>query len=71
VTAMTNPDNSRENDTVEVFQSKIDGQWRWRRQAANGEIIAVPGEGYANKDHAFAMALSINGIEPVYASDEH
>lgn len=62
---MTNPDSSRANDTVEVFQSNIDGQWRWRRKSANGEVIAVPGEGYVNKDHAVAMALSINDIEPV------
>ena len=27
----------------------IKREWRWRLRAANGNIIAVSGEGYANK----------------------
>lgn len=32
-------------DRTVVFQDKA-GEWRWRRQAANGEIIATSGESY-------------------------
>ncbi|ELZ21697.1 DUF1508 domain-containing protein [Haloterrigena salifodinae] len=34
--------------TFEVFQDRA-GEWRWRLVAANGNIIADSGEGYASK----------------------
>ena len=33
---------------IEVFRDRR-GHWRWRLRAANGRIIAVPGEGYVNR----------------------
>lgn len=32
------------------------GEYRWRRIAENGNIIAVSGEGYKNKQDALEMA---------------
>ncbi len=39
------------NDKIEIFQDKA-GEWRWHRQAANGEIIASSGEGYTRQEDA-------------------
>jgi len=33
----------------QVYKDAKD-EWRWRLVAANGKIIAVPGEGYKNKN---------------------
>jgi uncharacterized protein YegP (UPF0339 family) len=47
------------------------GEWRWRRIARNGQIIATSGEGYKNFNHCFKMILrmchecSIEAIELV------
>jgi uncharacterized protein YegP (UPF0339 family) len=35
-------------DRVEVYRDDA-GEWRWRKVAANGEIIATSGEGYTRK----------------------
>jgi len=32
-------------DTIEVYKDDA-GKFRWRRQAANGEIVADSGQGY-------------------------
>lgn len=32
----------------QMFKDKA-GEWRWRLKAANGKIIATPGEGYKNR----------------------
>ena len=36
---------------VEYFTDSA-GEWRWRIQSPNGQIIAVSGEGYKNKADA-------------------
>lgn len=41
-------------------------EWRWRREAANGEIIAVSGEGYLSLQHCIKMAVSVNGWPVCY-----
>jgi uncharacterized protein YegP (UPF0339 family) len=46
-------------DTVTVYQDEA-GEWRWRRQADNGEIVATSGEGYTDKTHAGRMAFELN-----------
>lgn len=46
-------------DTVTVYQDEA-GEWRWRRQSANGEIVSTSGEGYENKTHAQDMAFELN-----------
>lgn len=35
-------------DKFEVYKD-LAGEWRWRVTAANGEIIAVSGEGFTRK----------------------
>ena len=34
-------------DVFEVYRDSA-GEWRWRRKAANGEVIADSGEGYSS-----------------------
>lgn len=46
-------------DTVTVYRDKT-GDWRWRRVAANGRVVATSGEGYRNRTHAEKMARKIN-----------
>ena len=41
--------------TIEVYQDAL-GEWRWRLQAANGEIVAGSGEGYTRKSDALRAA---------------
>lgn len=41
-------------------------EWRWRLKAANGQIIAVSGEGYKNKSdclHAIELVKSSKDTE--------
>jgi uncharacterized protein YegP (UPF0339 family) len=37
-----------ENDKFEVYQDKR-GEYRWRRKAANGQIVGASSEGYKKK----------------------
>ncbi len=46
-------------DTVTVFMDK-DGDWRWRRQAANNEIISTSGEGFTRHADAWRAADRAN-----------
>ena len=47
------------SDTVTIYQDAA-GEWRWRRQAGNGEIISTSGEGYENKTYAEKIAQELN-----------
>lgn len=38
-------------DKTIIFQDKA-GEWRWKRVAGNGEIIATSGEGYTRLSDA-------------------
>jgi uncharacterized protein YegP (UPF0339 family) len=38
-------------DKVRVYQSD-NGEWRWRRQSENGEVVAASTEGYSRKGGA-------------------
>jgi uncharacterized protein YegP (UPF0339 family) len=44
---------------VEVYRD-AGGEWRWRRIAGNGEIVAASGEGYADRSGAVAAATREN-----------
>ena len=50
-----------ERDKVTVYQDDAD-EWRWRRTAGNGEIIADSGEGYVDKARALEMARRVNPL---------
>jgi hypothetical protein len=51
------------------------GEWRWHTQAANNEIVATSGEGYANHQDAITgwyvseggTVSSLPGFEPKYS----
>ena len=46
-------------DYVEVYEDQY-GEYRWRRIAANNEIVADSGQGYTSKSHVLHMAVSRN-----------
>jgi uncharacterized protein YegP (UPF0339 family) len=47
---------------VEVYRD-VGGEWRWRRIAGNGEIVAVSGEGYSDRGGAVrAASLENEGL---------
>jgi uncharacterized protein YegP (UPF0339 family) len=52
---------------VQVYRDTA-GEWRWRKVAANGEPIAVSGEGYVNWSHAEEMAR--RELEPGWVIEE-
>ncbi len=49
-----------------IYQDKV-GEWRWRLQAANNEVIAS-GEGYVNKSDCSDAINLVKGSKdaPVY-----
>lgn len=47
----------------EYYKDKRE-EWRWRLKAANGQTIAVSGEGYVNKSDA------LHGIDLVKSSSQ-
>jgi uncharacterized protein YegP (UPF0339 family) len=46
-----------------IFYKDKAGEWRWRREAANGEPVSNGGEGYKNLADCREVALAINGGE--------
>ena len=38
-----------------VYQDKA-GEWRWKRVAGNGEVVADSGEGYSRERDAYRAA---------------
>lgn len=46
------------SDRTEVYLDKA-GEWRWRRIAGNGEIVADSGEGYSRKFDALMAAKRV------------
>lgn len=39
---------SAKKDTITVYKDKA-GEWRWTREASNGNIVGSSSEGYKNK----------------------
>jgi uncharacterized protein YegP (UPF0339 family) len=54
---------------VELYRDDK-GFWRWRRKAANGEIIADGSEGYWNRTDCLDMAERINPGLPIEQHEE-
>lgn len=52
-------------DRVEIYLS-ADEQYRWRRVARNGEIIADSGESYTRPNDALRAARRTNGPDVDY-----
>jgi uncharacterized protein YegP (UPF0339 family) len=47
---------------IEVYRTRslLRGErWRWRLLSGNDNVVAVSGEGYANKTHCRDMALLV------------
>jgi uncharacterized protein YegP (UPF0339 family) len=55
-------------DKVILYKDKAD-EWRWRREAANGEPLSDSGEGYKNLSHCREMALTKNGGDFIVVDD--
>ena len=43
------------SDTWEIYKS-TNGEWRWKRKAPNGQIVAASTEGYKNRADCVANA---------------
>jgi uncharacterized protein YegP (UPF0339 family) len=56
-------------EKVTVYQDDA-GEWRWRRQAGNNEIISTSGEGYVDRDHAQVMAARLNPDAEIVTQDD-
>lgn len=56
-------------DKVQLYRDEA-GEWRWRRQSENGQIVATSGEGYANHSDALNIARDVNGVNDVEWDDE-
>jgi uncharacterized protein len=56
-------------ERVTVYQDDA-GEWRWRRQAGNNEIISASGEGYVDRDHAQEMATRLNPDAEIVTQDD-
>ena len=54
---------------TELYKDKA-GEWRWRRVADNGLVLADSGEGYVNKQDAIEMARELFGDDPVEVEHE-
>lgn len=54
--------------TVTVYRDAA-GEWRWTRTAENGETVADSAEGYANRADCAAMAVEVNGPDPIYQTE--
>ena len=52
---------------VQVYRDAA-GEWRWRKIASNGQVIATSGEGYVNWSHAEEMAR--RELEPGWVIEE-
>lgn len=52
---------------IEVYQDAA-REWRWRKVAGNGEIVAESGEGYASQSNAQRAVDSVFKDEPLPVS---
>lgn len=47
---------------IEIYEDKA-GKWRWRMRAANGQVIADGGEGYANQSNIKRALRRLAGLD--------
>jgi uncharacterized protein YegP (UPF0339 family) len=59
------PVSGAREDDVEIYEDSA-GEFRWRRKAPNGEIIADSGEGYSVRADAHEAARRVNGDDVDY-----
>lgn len=59
----------RRTRVVEVYLDTA-GEWRWRRRAGNGRIVADSGEGYVDRDNATRAAIAAFPDDRVRHLDE-
>lgn len=52
----------KKGEFVELYAGE-DGDYRWRRKSANGEILSESSEGYGDKDYALQEAKDNNRNE--------
>lgn len=55
-------------DKVILYKDQA-GEWRWRREHANGNILSDSSEGYQNLADCRETALAVNGGEYVVVDD--
>jgi uncharacterized protein YegP (UPF0339 family) len=55
-------------DRVTVYEDEA-GEYRWRRQSENGEVVSASGEGCRDKRHAERMAKEVNVDAEVVVDD--
>ncbi len=56
-------------DKVHVYTDSA-GEFRWRRVAANGQIVAAAGEGFERRDYAELAAMRYNPECELVLDDE-
>lgn len=49
-----------QTDNIQVYRD-VAGEWRWRRCAANGRIIADSSEGYIDRQECIDRVVRVNG----------
>lgn len=55
-------------EKVVVYRDQA-GEWRWRRLAANGELVSESGESYLHKSYAVGIAGTLNPSVEVEVED--
>lgn len=61
-------ENPMAQHKVVIYKDEA-GEWRWRREAANGEPVSNSGEGYKNLADCREMALAVNGGDFIEVQD--
>jgi len=56
-------------DTVYFYRDAA-GEWRWKRQSPNGNIVSDSGEGYKNHDDCKDEAMRQFGDTVRYVGDD-
>jgi hypothetical protein len=51
---------------IEIFFNQVSVLWYWRVRAANGQIVAVGGEGYSSKSH---VRRAVRRVERMFQFD--
>ena len=49
------------SDRIEIYRTTVRRKWRWRYVAANGNILADSGQGYADKRDALTGLSRVTG----------
>lgn len=55
-------------DKVTVYKDNA-GEWRWKRQSENGEVVSTSSEGYVDKRYALLQAERLNDIVEIVVDE--